>query len=171
MKLRTPDRRRGGMIIVEVALVLLLFSLFLFGILEYSRFLYVQHLVNNAVRDGGRYAVVNTDKPSNFDTTDYTDPAGRVYTNIQSYTQQRMAGSDKQLTGVSVSVFAVDQAGLAQSPPVVQRKSGSPAWNTAAFGEKIAVTATGTYKPVLPIPLIMPPSITVNATAIVGSEG
>jgi Flp pilus assembly protein TadG len=171
MRLQAKTTRRDGRLYVELALVIGLFLLFLFGIFEYTRFLFVQHMVNNAVRDGARYAVVNTDKPVNFDTTDYTDPAGRVYTNIKTYTQQAMAGADKQLTGMTISVFVADPTALAQTPPVVQARSPAVAWNAAPFGDKIAVTATGTYTPLLPSFLMMPSSVTVTATALMGSEG
>jgi Flp pilus assembly protein TadG len=180
------SNRRGGMVLVEMTLVLILFSMFVLGIFEYSRYLYVLHLANNAARDGARYAVVNVDKPASFDTTNYTDSSGRVYPSIQSYTTSVMAGSDKQLTSFQVAVYAVDAAGLAQTPTVIRAKSTSTtvfpdpfnasdpnkvAWNSAAFGDRVAVTVRGTYKPSLPIPLLMPPSITIYATAIMGSEG
>jgi Flp pilus assembly protein TadG len=157
--------------VVELALVIGVFLLLLFGIFEYSRYLFVLHMVNNAARDGARYAAVNTDKPNNFDTVDYTDPSGRVFTNITTYTRQAMAGADKQFSsGATISVFAADGTALAQSPPVVQAKSGAT-WNSAAFGDKIAVTVTGTYTPALPGLLIIPSSVTVTATSLVGSEG
>ena len=95
MKTR-PTARRNGAVMVEVVFVLGIFLMVLFGIFEYSRYLYVLHMVNNAARDGARYAVVNTDKPSTFDTTDYTDPSGRVYPAIQRYTVAALAGAEVQ---------------------------------------------------------------------------
>jgi len=68
-------------------------------------------------------------------------------------------------------VFACDMTALNQTPPVVQAKSGGVAWNQAAFGEKIAVRITGTYKPITPVLLMMPDTVDVKTTAVVNSEG
>jgi hypothetical protein len=157
----------------------------LFGIFEYSRYLYVLHLTNNAARDGARYAVVNTTKPTDFDVNDYTDPFGRVYPSIHKHTRSVLGPVDSQINA-QVAVFAVDPVGLSLTPPVTRPKSKNPPtypdpfnqsdsnrvpWNSAGFGEKIGVTVKGTYRPTLPVPLILPASITVTATAIAGSEG
>lgn len=184
---RKPPRR--GATVVESAVVLSVFCLLLFGAFEYCRFLYVLQVTNNAARDGSRYAVVNVDKPANFDAVDYTDGAGRTYPSVQSYTTARMGGTQKQLDGYQVAVYAVDPDGQVLSPPVVRPKSsgaGSPKsypdpfdpndparvpWNQATFGEGVAVTIRGTYRPVLPAFLWMPSAIPVVVTGVSGSEG
>jgi len=158
------------MTLVEAALVLSVFLMLLFGIFEYCRFLMVLHVTTNAARDGGRYASVNVDKPSNFDTVDYTDANGKVTPSITKYTTARMGGVEKNIPGFTVSVFACDTTALNQTPPVVQQKSGA-AWNQAMFGEKIAVQITGTYKPITPVLLIMPSTIPVSITSVINSEG
>jgi Flp pilus assembly protein TadG len=185
MKLRRAARRRGTTI-VETALVLAVFCMLLFGVFEYCRFLYVQHVVHNAARDGARYAVVNVDKPATFDATDYTDASGTTFANIQKYTTARLGGADKQLSNYKVAVYAVDPTGLSLSPPVIRPRSTSPPtypnpfnasdpnkvpWNQAVFAEEIAVTIQGTYTPLLPSLLSMPASMTFTITAIAGSEG
>jgi Flp pilus assembly protein TadG len=185
MKLRRAARRRG-MTIVESALVLAVFCLLLFGVFEYCRFLFVQHTVHNAAREGSRYAVVNMDKPASFDATDYTDSSGTTFANIQKYTTARLGGSDKQLSNFKVAVFAVDSAGLALSPPVIRPKSNSPPtypdpfnasdpnkvpWNQATFAESVGVSIQGTYKPLLPSFLKMPASMTFTVTAVANAEG
>ena len=181
-----PNSRRRGMTTVETALVLSVFCMLLFGVFEYSRFLYMLHVANNAARDGARYAVVNLDKPSTFDTTDYTDNAGTKFVNIKDYTKARLGGGDRQLDGYDCAVYAVDPAGLALSPPVVRPKSTNPptypdpfvagapykvAWNTASFTEGVAVTIKGNYTPILPGFLFMPSSVPMYITAMAGSEG
>lgn len=178
---RRPNgpRRRRGMTIVESALVLGIFMALLFGIFEYCRFLFMLHVANNAARDGSRYAVVNVSKPTNFDTTDYTDPSGTVYPSIQKYTTTKMAGLDKQLGGYAVAVFACDPAGLSAAPPVVRPKTPAAGWNNAAFTERIAVQITGTYTPVTPLSIsngrttiaLFPSTIPLTVTSIMGSEG
>ncbi len=156
--------------------MLSVFLLLLFGIFEYCRFLFVLHVTNNAVREGARFASVNV---GNSSTTSAT---------ITQYTTQMMSGVDAQLTNYQVAVYAVDATGLAASPPVIRPATSSTAnppvypnpfnstdpnavpWNSAGFPNRIAVTVQGTYTPVLPTFLIMPSSIPLNLTAIMGAE-
>lgn len=187
--LTRPTARRRGMTTVETALVLSVFCMLLFGVFEYSRFLFVLHTTNNAARDGARYGVVNLDKPSTFDATDYTDNSGTTFTNIQRYTSDRVGGgAGKQIGGFNytVAVYAVDPTGLTLSPPVVRPKSKNPptypdpfnagdsnkvAWNTASFTEGVAVSIKGNYVPLLPGFLFMPSSVPIYVTSMAGSEG
>lgn len=176
--LKRHRTQRRGMTTVETALVLTVFCMLMFGVFEYGRFLYTLHLTSNAARDGARYASVNQDKPSNFDTTDYTytDSSGNSVTLpcIQTYTRSRMSGGDQQLggtTGCTITAYATDPVALAQTPPVVQPLTSSTgAWQTS-FPQKVAVTIQGTYKPVLPGFLFMPSSVPVTISAVCGSEG
>jgi Flp pilus assembly protein TadG len=183
-------RRRRGLTVVESALVLSVFMLLLFGMFEYCRFLMVLHVTENAAREGARYAVVNVDKPSDFDYADYTDAGGKTFDNIQKYTTARMGGVHvRNVEGFRVACYAVDPAGLSQTPPVIRPKAKPTApsgtypdpynntdsnrvpWNSAGFSEKIGVTVDGTYRPILPSFLFMPSAISVKTTAIMGSEG
>jgi len=45
---------------VETAAVLVIFLMLLFGVFEYCRFLFIKQLVDNAAREGARFAVVST---------------------------------------------------------------------------------------------------------------
>jgi hypothetical protein len=188
MFIRRPVRsRRAGMTVVETALIMGVLAMLLFGIFEYCRFLLILHVTNNAARDGARYAAVNLDKPTNFDTVDYVHPSGRVYAHIQRYTKERMGSCDGQLVGFRVAVYPVDYAGLHLNPPVVRPKTADPsgttfpdpfdpsdenrtAWNALIFTERIAVTVDGTYKTALPNLLWMPSTIKINVTALSYSE-
>jgi hypothetical protein len=182
--------RRRGATVVESAAVMSVFLLLLFGMFEYCRFLMVLHVTNNAAREGARYAVVNVDKPSDFDHVDFTDAGGRQFDNVQKYTTSRMGGiHTRNIEGFRVACYAVDPIGLSQNPPVVRPKAAPTApsgaypdpfnntdparvpWNAAVFTEKIAVTVDGTYRPILPTFLFMPDTISVRTTAIMGSEG
>jgi hypothetical protein len=60
---RKPSRRNAAALIETVAVVLV-FLLFLFGVLEYCRFLFIRQLTANATREGARFAVVNTSSPT-----------------------------------------------------------------------------------------------------------
>lgn len=176
--MKARRRTRRGMAVVETALVLGVFLMLLFGIFEYCRFLLVLHVANNAARDGARYAAVNVNCPS--------DQITARQAQIIQYTKDRMGGVQNQIQGCQVAVYPCDSTGLSQTPPVVRSKSksgaapypdpfspgaNSPDWNSAVFTERIAVTVTGTYKPILPTLLFMPSSIPISVTALTESEG
>ena len=173
MIIRQPQRTRGrrGSAVVEAALTLTVFCLLLFGVFEYCRYLFVLHMADLAAREAVRYATVNSDKPANFDTVNFTDASGKVYKSVTQYTKDKLGGVDKQLVGYTVAVFAVDPVFLAQTPPVVQAKTGAGvAWNTAGFPDRLAVKITGTFKPFLPN-LTQMPTLPVNVIALSGVEG
>ena len=173
MIVRRKGQRRGATV-VETAFVLSFTLIFLFAIFEYSRFLMVLHVTNNAAREGARFASVNTNLGSS------TAP-------VIAVVNSRMSGVTNQLTGYNVNVFTVDPSGIYNTtsgtynyPPTLQAKSGSN-WNDAQFGGGIAVQVTGTYTPILGslpvisnahwlnIPIFTAP-VAVNATAVMGSE-
>ena len=115
---RSLGRRRGGATVVEMAVVLSVFMLFLFGIFEYCRFLMAIEVTTNAARDGARYAVVNMDKGPTFDTVPYSNGV-RTYSSIRVYTTDRMAGLNGMIDGYAVTVFACDSNALNQPVPNV----------------------------------------------------
>jgi Flp pilus assembly protein TadG len=180
-KKRSRSRlRRAGATVVEAALVLSVFLMLLFGIFEYCRFLFVLHVTNNAAREGARYASVNC--------TCTASQASTVQTQIIAYTTQMMSGVQGNISGYEVAVYSVDPTGLTLTPPVIRPATSSTAsppvypnpfnssdpnavsWNSAPFPNRIAVTIAGTYYPVLPSFLLMPTSIPIYITAVLGAE-
>lgn len=172
---RNRANRRKGMTIVESALVLSVFMMMLFGIFEYCRYIMVLHIVNNAARDGARYAAVNVN------TLDVTG----TQTAIINYTKARLNGIMNNIPDAQVAVYPCDTAGLTSNPPILRSKSTTGSapypdpfgstpyspWNNAQFTERIAVTIKATYTPALPTLLIMPKKIPLYITAITESEG
>src|SRR3954447_23114830 len=51
--------RRDGQALVEFALVAPLFFLLLFSLIEFGRAVYYVQMLNNAAREGARYAIVH----------------------------------------------------------------------------------------------------------------
>jgi Flp pilus assembly protein TadG len=177
MLLRQTHRTRGrrGSAIVEASLSLTIFCLLLFGVFEYCRYLFVLHVTDLAAREGVRYAAVNSNQPTNFDTGTgpFTDGSGATLPNIKTYTMGRLGGADKQIAGFTFTVFPVDPAGLLLSPAQVNPKTGFPTtvfWNSASFPDRMAVRISGTFKPFLPN-LTMMPTMPINVTALSGIEG
>ena len=168
----TAARSRRGATVVESALVLSVFLLLFFGIFEYCRFLFMLHVTNNAAREGARYASANmnctngTQMIPAYPCTQVSSTQAAVI----AYTTMMMSNVQNNISGYTVTVYAVNPTGLTQNPPVIQPLSGATSWNNTTFPNSIAVTISGTYNPVLPTFLIMPSSIPINITALMGAE-
>lgn len=128
---------------VEFALVALVAIPLLFSILEYCRFVFMRQLLENATREGARYAVVRTYESSTSD--------------IQAVVLSKMGGQQNNLAGFNILVY--------RSDPVTGNSVG--AWTDAKFGEMITVQITGTYHPVAGW---MPASIPLDIRAVMASE-
>jgi Flp pilus assembly protein TadG len=161
---------RNGATLVEVAFVFPLCLLFMFGIYEYGRFVMVRQLLDNAAREGARFAVVNTQD-------------GKTTADVQNVVDQRLGGQGIQLDNydktTNIQVYAADP--VTGNP--VDTNGNVVSWTNApftnaTFGQAIAVRITGTYRPVLPVLAaydhgtltIMPGPINVQTTCIMNSE-
>ncbi len=84
-----PSGRRRGQALVEFALVVPIFLLLLFGLIEVGRFIYLNNAFNEAAREGARYGSV--------DQWQYSCPAGVPSPDRFSCTaqvaRQRIAGA------------------------------------------------------------------------------
>jgi Flp pilus assembly protein TadG len=144
------QRRRSGMALVECALVMSICLLFIFGILEYARYVMTKQLLDNAAREGARYAVVHT-----HDATT---------TQVQDLVDGYLAGQGTQLQGyakyTTIQVFKANPSTGASTGP----------WTDAQFGDVIAVQISGSYKPVLPVFLFMADPMPIQGMCIMKSE-
>ena len=151
MRLNNGKRRRSGATIVETAVVIMILIMFIFGIFEYGRFVMTRQLMENAAREGARWAVVHT-----YDGTTAM---------VQDQADQKLSLGRNQLVGYlktsNITVFAADTNGN-----VISGK----AWTDTGFGENIGVSITGTYKPSLPNLLLWKTSFTVSTKAVMASE-
>lgn len=151
MRTRPPHPRRPAATLVETSVVISIALLFMFGIFEYGRFVMTKQLMENAAREGARWAVVHT-----YDGTT---------AQVQDAADAKLGVGRQQLVGyvktTNITVAAADDAGNTIS---------GKAWNDAAFGENVSVTITGTYKPSLPNILFLRSTFTVTAKAVMASE-
>jgi hypothetical protein len=136
-------RRRRGQALVEFALVAPVFFLVLFAIIEAGRFMFYYETLNNATREGARYAIVNgansigcpTGPPAPNSVS--CDPSGA---NVVQHVRN--------------AAFGVLGSGVAVTPT----------WHDPADngrGSTITVTSTFTYRSM--VPLVPLPPITVKA--------
>jgi Flp pilus assembly protein TadG len=138
-----PPRRRG-VTLVEMAIVVGVCLILLLAIFEYGRFIMVKQLVENAAREGARQAVVSTNTLTTQD--------------IQNTVTNYLVG--QPLQNLNIQVYKAD--------PTTGANLGT--WNSAAFGDGIAVQVTGGYKPILPTFGFLPATVTVQAESLMRSE-
>jgi Flp pilus assembly protein TadG len=137
--------RRRGATAVETALVIIPTVMFMFGTFEYGRLIMDWNVLNNAAREGCRYALVN-----NTATTISTDVTNTVTT--------RMGQEIGSFTSFTVTVSGT-HAGVAT--PV----------NNLVPGDLITVTASGQYKFMNVIPFFPMPALTMTSAVTMVCEG
>lgn len=153
---------RQGTYTVEFAIVASIFFLFLFGILEYSRFVMTLEGLQNAAREGARFAVVHTHD--------------KTTTDVQNEVDSRLSSVAIQLDGYSkTSNIQVYTANAVTGNPVDESGNTVSNWTqapftNAQFGQAIAVQISGTYKPILPNFLMLNSSLTVRTRYLMNSE-
>lgn len=148
---RRLDRRGGA--IVETALVLPLILLFLFGIMEYGRYILCAQVVINAAREGCRYAVTHTQPVTIGGTT-----TGNTTADVTNQVSKFLAG--QQLSNQNVQVYQSDSKG-----------TNIGAWNGATPGQYVAVQITGTFQITVPTLLSFPGGVPVQSTVVMICEG
>lgn len=148
--------RRSAATTVEVAVIASVVLLLLFGLFEYGRFQMTRQLLENAAREGARYAVVHSYDKNTID--------------VQNVTFTALAGQESQLPGfVKTSNISVYRANASGNPDTTDSN-----WKNAQFGELIGVRITGNYRPILPTFLFMVVdsngTIPLQVTSIMYSE-
>jgi Flp pilus assembly protein TadG len=141
---RTRKGSRRGAVVVEAALVIPIFFVFMLGMYEFARVAMIRQIMDNAVREGARLAVVST---STLTTAD-----------IQNCVTSHMAGQGLQ--NQTIAVYKAD--------PTTGANLG--AWTGAAIGTCIAVEITGNYVPLVPKLSLVTNPLPLKAKAMMYSE-
>ena len=146
-KLRSA--RRPGAAAVETALVMVPLLMFVFGVFEYGRLLMVWNVLNNAAREGCRYALANnTVRP--------------ISTDVTTQVTNRMAG----LNTSAFSGFTVTVSGTHSGTTYTGNNV-----NNLVAGDLITVTVTGTYQFMNIIPFVTMPKSHHNERSDHGLRG
>jgi Flp pilus assembly protein TadG len=144
MILRPPAPPRRGALTVEMAAILAVVMLFLFSVFEYGRYVMIEHVLVNAVREGCRYAMVHCQDPT-------------VAADVQAVVKQRMAGLDSQLSGFTVTAYPANNA--------------SATLGSTYPDDPITVKASGTLKSLFPTMPYIPTSFTMSSASTMTCEG
>ena len=141
--------RQRGQALAEFALVAPIFFLVLFGIIEAGRFMFFYETLNNATREGARYAIVNganslscsTGPPAPDSTS--CDPDGSDVVD-----RTRAAAFGIPPTAITVT----------------------PTWTPDnGRGSKVHVRATFTYSTVIPLVPLPPVTVEAESTLVVNN--
>jgi len=156
--LRTASRvrrRRGsiGQALAEFALVAPIFFLLLFGIIEGGRFILFYQALNNATREGARYAIVHG---SNSSCPSGPMPLGQT------------APGCYDLPGANVVQRVKDAAFGVLGPDVTVTPSWPSAENNGRSGE-VNVMAQYTYGTLVPLIPIPPITITAESSLVINN--
>jgi Flp pilus assembly protein TadG len=153
MKLSTRrSRQRRGASAVEFAFVSIVFFMFMMGVFEFARYLFTQQLLNNAAREGARYAVVNIDTATT--------------TTVQNYVDSYLAG---QGGNALLSYSSTSSITVFQADPTTGLDTGLN-WQNSTWGSGIGVSISGTYQPIVPGLIKLTGSLSVKATCTMTVE-
>jgi Flp pilus assembly protein TadG len=142
---RAGARKRGAAL-VETAVILGVTAMLILGVFEYGRLLMDWDLLNNAAREGCRYALAN-----NTSTT--------ITSGVQNIVITYMSGETSSFSGFNVTVTGTHGGA---STPV----------NSLGPGDPITVTVSGTYKFMNIVPFInMPSSLVLTSGVTMLCEG
>jgi Flp pilus assembly protein TadG len=121
-------------------------TMFVFGVFEYARLLMSWNLLNNAAREGCRYALANNTSTS-------------INADVQGIVTACMGGQDANFSGFTVTVSGTHSGA---STPV----------NNLVAGDMITVTVSGNYQFMRVIPLVsMPSSLSLTTSITMVCEG
>jgi len=136
-------QRRGGAAI-ETAVVMIPVCLVFFGVFQYGRLLMDWNILNNAAREGCRYALVN-------------NTASTISTDVQTLVTSKMG---KEIASFSNFTVTVSGTHLGVSTAV----------NNLVAGDLITVTVSGKYL-FMSLPMIPTPTLTINSSVTMVCEG
>jgi Flp pilus assembly protein TadG len=131
-------RRSRGQALVEFAFVAPIFFLLLFAILDFGRYVYYVQILNNAAREGARYAIVHG-------SGSFT-PTG--------------PGSDDPTIAAIVKNYATGVVGTGATFAIHSIWGDGGAGATNDRGQKVKVTITYQFQSMIPVVPI--PAITIN---------
>jgi Flp pilus assembly protein TadG len=146
--------------LVEFALVAPLFFFMLFALIDFGRYVYYVQILNNAAREGARYAIVHgsnglpSSGPPESGTTS-SDPSGA---NIKSTVQNYLVGVIAQTSALTIDVCWQPQNGV-----------GGPCSGDNRRGTPVAVTVDYQFRSVIPIVPIPPINVQGVSTLVINN--
>ena len=155
--------RSEGQALVEFAFVAPLLFLLLFGIIEFGRFVYTGHVLEEATREGARYAIVHGATalcPSGPMPGGAPNPCDGSAQRVKDRVATFAIGVIKDGT----YVVKVCYPGIGNNPPGCDPSNTADYWRENPRGAPVKVTLDYQYRTL--IPLIPLPPIPMHAESI-----
>jgi len=146
--IRRSHQERRGATAVEMSIALPVFLMLVFGIFDYGRLFMTRHMMDSAVREATRYAVVKTD-------TATVATVKAVAAKDLDAVKNNFVGST-----YTTDVFYVDTTGAKQYP-----------FTAAPWGQSIGVSADANYRPIFSVLFAGSSSIPLKSACYMLSEG
>jgi Flp pilus assembly protein TadG len=150
--MRTPVGSRGQAL-VEFALVAPVFFILLFGIIEGGRFMLYYETLNNATREGARYAIVHGYNSA--------CPSGPMPATTTVFSACWDEPGNNVIQRVKDTAFGVLGSSVTVTPTWVDGDNGRD--------QDIRVVATYTYRSLVPLVPLPPISITAESTLVINN--
>jgi Flp pilus assembly protein TadG len=146
---RSSGKRRGATV-VETGVVMIPVTMLLFAIFEFGWLLMNWNVLNNAAREGCRYALVNNTSPT-------------ITSDVQTVVNSSMATTNRNFSNFTITVSG-SHNGVSTSTT-----SGI---NALVAGDLISVTVQGQYRFMNVIPFMqMPATVTITSNVTMVCEG
>jgi hypothetical protein len=140
---------------VEFALVAPMFFLLLFGIIEAGRFIFYYETLSHATREGARYAIVNGANTLGC-------PSGPPAPGASACD----VPGNNVITRVRQSAFGVPSGSITVTP-IWLDGIGGPGNN--GRGQTVSVTASYTYRSLVPLVPLPPINVTAESTLVINN--
>jgi Flp pilus assembly protein TadG len=152
-----------GQALAEFALVAPIFFLLLFGLIDFGRYVYYVQILNNAAREGARYAIVHgaNGLPSSGPPAPGTTSSDQSGANVQSTVRNYLVGVIGQSTSLTVSVCWRSSL----DPPC----NGAPSPRDNSRGNLVDVNVNYNFRSVIPIVPIPPITVQGASTLVINN--
>jgi Flp pilus assembly protein TadG len=159
-------RRRGrverrGQALAEFALVAPIFFLMLFALIDFGRYVYYVQILNNAAREGARYAIVHGSKgiPSSGPPESGTTSADPTGDNVRATVRNYLVGVIGQTAPtLNINVCWQPKNGV-----------GGPCSGDNSRGTPVDVTVEYQFRSVIPIVPIPPITVQGASTLVINN--
>lgn len=155
--------RRRGQGLVEFALVIPVFILVLFGLIDLGRYVYMNSTLSQAAREGARVASVEASWMGKADPSCGSAAGPVCPANVTALSADVLAGANRMIVPFS-SIASSDLAFVCSDTPPASVPNGQ-ACPAPGIGDYVSVRVGATFRPLTPLISSIFPSIATQASA------
>ena len=149
------SRRRRGQALVEFSLVAPIFFFLIFGIIDFGRYVYYVQVLNNAAREGARYAIVHGGLSLDPTGPPSADPSGDK---VKAVVRKYLVGVVGQSTELTINVCWKPKNGI-----------GAVCGGDNSRESPVQVTVDYQFRSAIPIVPIPPLNVQGASTLVVNN--